>query len=104
MQKAVEHGADGSRVAQQFAPVFHWTVRSQHRAGAFIAAHDDLQQFLGGGERQLAHAEIGISAAFTQVSDTEITAKVPKDATTGPIKVVVPSGTLSSNVTFQVIN
>ncbi len=45
----------------------------------------------------------GISATFTQESDTEIIAKVPKKATTGPIEVVVPSGTLSSNVVFQVI-
>jgi uncharacterized repeat protein (TIGR03803 family) len=45
----------------------------------------------------------GVSATFTQVSDTEIIAKVPKKATTGPIQVVVPSGTLSSNVAFQVI-
>ena len=28
------------------------------RAGAFVAAHDDFQQFFGGGEGQLAHAEI----------------------------------------------
>jgi uncharacterized repeat protein (TIGR03803 family) len=45
----------------------------------------------------------GVSSTFTFVSDTEITAKVPKGATTGPIKVFVPSGKLSSNVAFQVI-
>jgi uncharacterized protein (TIGR03437 family) len=45
----------------------------------------------------------GVSATFTFVSDTEITAKVPKGATTGTIKVLVPSGKLSSNVAFQVI-
>jgi hypothetical protein len=32
--------------------------RGQHGAGPLVAAHDDLQQFFGGGERQLAHAEI----------------------------------------------
>jgi uncharacterized repeat protein (TIGR03803 family) len=45
----------------------------------------------------------GVSATFTFVSDTEITAKVPKGATTGTIKVLAPSGKLSSNVAFQVI-
>jgi len=44
----------------------------------------------------------GISATFTFVSDTEITAKVPKGATTGPIEVFVPSGKLSSDGPFQV--
>jgi len=58
MQQAVEHGADGGCVAQQLAPVFDWAVRGQHGAGPLVAAHDDLQQFLGGGERQLAHAQI----------------------------------------------
>ena len=45
----------------------------------------------------------GLSTTYTQISDTEITAKVPKKAATGPIEVMVPSGTLSSNVAFQVI-
>src|SRR5216683_4817821 len=34
VQQAVEHGAHGGRVAQQFAPVFHRTVGGQHGAGA----------------------------------------------------------------------
>jgi hypothetical protein len=34
------------------------SVGGQHGAGAFLAAHDDLQQFFGGGKRQLAHAQI----------------------------------------------
>jgi len=45
----------------------------------------------------------GVPAPFAFVSDTEIGAKVPKGATTGPIEVIVPSGKLSSNVAFQVI-
>ena len=44
--------------AQQVAPVFHRAVRGQHGAGAFVASHDDLQQFFSGGERQLAHSEV----------------------------------------------
>ncbi len=44
----------------------------------------------------------GTAATFTVVSGTEITTKVPTGATTGTVKVVTPSGTLSSNVAFRV--
>jgi uncharacterized repeat protein (TIGR03803 family) len=44
----------------------------------------------------------GMAAEFTVVSATEITATVPTGATTGPVQVTTPSGTLSSNVVFQV--
>ena len=44
----------------------------------------------------------GKPAVFTVVSATEITATVPKPATTGIIKVVTPSGTILSNVPFRV--
>jgi uncharacterized repeat protein (TIGR03803 family) len=44
----------------------------------------------------------GIAAAFTVVSGTEITTTVPAGATTGPVKVTKPNGTLSSNVPFRV--
>lgn len=46
----------------------------------------------------------GKSASFTVLSDTEITASVPRDATTGTVKVVTPSATLDSNVEFRVAN
>jgi large repetitive protein len=45
----------------------------------------------------------GLSASFTVDSDTEITATVPAGATTGPVSVVTPTGTLQSNVNFQVV-
>jgi uncharacterized repeat protein (TIGR03803 family) len=45
----------------------------------------------------------GTSATFTVVSSTEITTSVPTGATTGPVTVTTPSGTLSSNVIFRVI-
>ena len=45
----------------------------------------------------------GISAHFTVVSDTIITATVPAGATTGYVTVTTPSGTQTSNVPFQVI-
>ena len=46
----------------------------------------------------------GIPATFTVAgSGTAIRTTVPGGATTGPVQVVTPSGTLSSNVNFQVL-
>ena len=58
MQQSIQHGGDGGAIAQQLAPVFDWPIRGEERAGAFVAAHDDFQQFLGIGHRQFAHAEV----------------------------------------------
>jgi uncharacterized repeat protein (TIGR03803 family) len=44
----------------------------------------------------------GTAAAFTVVSATEITTTVPAGATTGTVQVTTTSGTLLSNVAFQV--
>jgi uncharacterized repeat protein (TIGR03803 family) len=44
----------------------------------------------------------GTAATFTVVSATEITTTVPTGATTGTVVVTTPSGTLKSNVVFQV--
>jgi uncharacterized repeat protein (TIGR03803 family) len=44
----------------------------------------------------------GVSAAFTVVSDTYLTATVPAAATTGPVVVTTPSGTLTSNLSFTI--
>jgi uncharacterized repeat protein (TIGR03803 family) len=44
----------------------------------------------------------GTTAAFTVVSDTEITATVPTGATMGTVQVTTPGGTLSSNLPFRV--
>jgi uncharacterized protein (TIGR03437 family) len=44
----------------------------------------------------------GTAAVFTVVSGTEIQATVPTGATTGFVTVTTPSGTLSSNIAFQV--
>ena len=46
----------------------------------------------------------GTSAAFTVVSDTEITATVPSGAASGTVKVSTPGGTLNSNVSFHVLH
>ncbi|HEY6273839.1 MAG TPA: choice-of-anchor tandem repeat GloVer-containing protein [Terriglobales bacterium] len=45
----------------------------------------------------------GVAASFTAESSTYIKATVPAGATTGPIVVTLPSGTLTSNVNFQVL-
>jgi uncharacterized repeat protein (TIGR03803 family) len=44
----------------------------------------------------------GISATFTVVSDTYLTAVVPAAATTGSVTVTTPGGTLTSNRIFRV--
>jgi uncharacterized repeat protein (TIGR03803 family) len=44
----------------------------------------------------------GTPATFTVVSSTLITTTVPVGATTGPVQVTTPSGTLTSNVNFRV--
>jgi uncharacterized protein (TIGR03437 family) len=45
----------------------------------------------------------GTPASFTVVSDTFIKATVPPGATTGFVTVVTPTGTLTSNVPFRVL-
>ena len=45
----------------------------------------------------------GKAATFTVVSSSEITTTVPAGAATGDLQVATPSGTLLSNVSFQVL-
>ena len=45
----------------------------------------------------------GTPASFKVVSGSLISTTVPAGATTGPVQVVTPSGTLTSNVNFQVL-
>ena len=56
MKQAVEHGANCGDIAQQLAPIFDRTIGCEQCAEAFVTAHDDFQQILGGGVRELAHA------------------------------------------------
>jgi uncharacterized repeat protein (TIGR03803 family) len=44
----------------------------------------------------------GVAAAFSVLSDTEMSATVPAGATTGAVKVTTPTTTLSTNVSFRV--
>ena len=46
----------------------------------------------------------GTPATFTVVSSTEISTTVPSGATTGPVVVTTPSGALTSNVSFRIMN
>ena len=45
----------------------------------------------------------GTAATFDIVSSTEITTTVPAGATTGPVKVTTPGGSVTSNVNFVVL-
>jgi uncharacterized repeat protein (TIGR03803 family) len=45
----------------------------------------------------------GTAAAFTVLSASAIETTVPAGATNGPVQVVTPTGTLTSNVSFQVL-
>jgi hypothetical protein len=49
MKQAIEHGAHCGHIAKQLAPVLDRAIGGQQGAAALIAAHDDLQQILGGG-------------------------------------------------------
>ena len=44
----------------------------------------------------------GVAAAFSVLSDTEMSATVPAGATTGAVVVTTPTTTLSTNVSFRV--
>ena len=58
MEEPIEQGGDRGGVAEQLAPVVDRAIGRQHRGRAFIAPHDQLEEILGGGVRELAHAEV----------------------------------------------
>ena len=58
MEQAVEERGDGRGVAEELAPVVDGAVRREDRGGALVASHDELEEVLGGGVGQLAHAEV----------------------------------------------
>lgn len=72
-------------------------VRAGGRAGETV---EILGQEFGGTTKVSFH---GISAKFTVVSGTFIKATVPAGAITGYVTVITPSGRLTSNLPFQVI-
>jgi len=58
MEEAIEQGGHRSGVAQELAPVLDGAIGREEGGGPFVAAHDDLEEILGGGVRELAHAEV----------------------------------------------
>ena len=44
------------------------------------------------------------ATSFHVISDTYVTAVVPSSATTGPVIVTTPGGTLTSNKNFRIIH
>jgi uncharacterized protein (TIGR03437 family) len=78
--------------------------------GPFVAARPNFGSarqvvtILGGGLTGTISVMFnGTAAKFKVVSDTHIQAQVPTGATTGPIQVTTPGGTLNSNIAFQVV-
>ena len=58
MEEAIEEGRHGRGVAEQLPPVVHGTIRREQRGRPFVAAHDELEEVLGGGVGEPAHAEV----------------------------------------------
>lgn len=84
------------KISAGLAP-FVKTIQSQGKVGSSVV-------ILGTSLTGATHVSFnGTAAAFTVVSGTEITATVPAGATSGKIKVTTPSGTLTSNIPFQVL-
>jgi hypothetical protein len=58
VEQPIEQRRDGGGVAEEFAPVLDGAVGGDQRGRFFVAAHDDLEEILGRGVRQLPHGEI----------------------------------------------
>jgi len=58
MEQAIEERGDGRGIAEELAPILHGPVRGDEGRGALIAAHDDLEEILTRGGRELTHAEV----------------------------------------------
>ena len=58
MEQAIEQRGDGRRVAEELAPILDGPVRGDERRGTLVATHDDLEEILARGGRELTHAEV----------------------------------------------
>ena len=58
MEQSIEECGDCGGVAEELAPIVDGPIRREDRRGAFVAAHDQLEQIFGSGVRELAHAEV----------------------------------------------
>jgi uncharacterized repeat protein (TIGR03803 family) len=77
-------------------------VRTQLASGKVGEAVEILGTDLKGATSVTFNGTPAVSIVVSS-SGTEITAVVPPDATSGTVQVVVPSGTLSSNMPFRVL-
>ncbi len=58
VEQAIEERGHGGGVAKQLAPVIDRAVRREQRGGPLVAPHDQFEEILGRGVRQLSHAEV----------------------------------------------
>jgi hypothetical protein len=58
VEQAIEDRCDGGGVPEELAPVLDGPVRGEDRAGALVPPHHEFEEVLGGGGRQLTHAEV----------------------------------------------
>jgi len=73
VEEAVEHGGDGSGIAQHLAPVFDWPIRGEKHAGAFVATHDQFEEISAavGGSLRMPRSSMmsrGATASSAMVS------------------------------------
>jgi uncharacterized repeat protein (TIGR03803 family) len=92
-------GADGNGTIYSLSVGLGSFVETQTSSGKVGAAVKILGTDLTGATSVTFD---GTAATFTIVSKSEITTTVPTGATTGPVKVVTPGGTLTSNFNFRV--
>jgi uncharacterized repeat protein (TIGR03803 family) len=95
----VEGGADGSGTVFSLSVGLGPFVETQPTSGRMGAG----VKILGNNLRGATGVTFNRTAAtFKVAADSEISAIVPTGATTGRVKVTIPSGTLLSNIAFRV--
>jgi hypothetical protein len=58
MQEAIQDGGGAGDVAEEFAPVFEWTIARHDGRARFVATQDDLEQAFTGAFWQLLHTHV----------------------------------------------
>ncbi len=93
-------GAIGNGTIFSFSLGLDAFVKTQTASGNVGEAVEILGTNLTGATRVTFN---GVAATFTVLSSSEISTTIPAGATTGPVQVTTPYGTLSSNVHFRVL-
>src|SRR5271169_6370189 len=57
-EESIEDRGRGGDIAEEGTPVLCWSVRSHDGRSVFVAAHEDLEEVLGGAWAKLLHAEV----------------------------------------------